>query len=69
MKVIHSVIVAGNNFYINRTFSENVGWMAHSAICRNDDDILKIPPKDKIDQVLIGRRQRRERARTGGQKF
>ncbi len=53
MKVIHSddmnLIVAGLDFYVNGTHIEKVGWKVHCAICREGGDILKIPPKDKID--------------------
>lgn len=53
MKVVRSddmnLIVAGLDFYVNGTYIEKVGWKVHVAICREGDDILKIPPKDKID--------------------
>ncbi len=43
-----NVSVIGVNFYVNATFSEKVGWTVHTAICWEGDDILKIPPKDKL---------------------
>jgi hypothetical protein len=55
MKVEHSYdtnfIVVGINFYVSGTFSENAGWTAHIVVCRNGDNRLKIPPKDRIDRI------------------
>ena len=39
----------GFNFYVHATFSERYGWTVHGAVCREGDDILKIPPKDMCD--------------------
>ncbi len=47
-----NVTVIGINYYVNATFSENVGWRVQTAICREGDDILKIPPKDKYNAAI-----------------
>jgi hypothetical protein len=47
-----NLIVIGVNFYVNATFSEKVGWRVQTSICREGDDILKIPPKDKYDAAI-----------------
>ncbi len=39
-------------FYVNATFSEKVGWRVQTTICREGDDILKIPPKDEYDAAI-----------------
>jgi hypothetical protein len=44
-------IVVGINFYVSGTFSENAGWTAHIVVCCNGDDVLKIPPKERIDRI------------------
>jgi hypothetical protein len=44
-------IALGINFYVSGKFSENAGWTAHIVVCRNGDDLLKIPPKEKIDRI------------------
>jgi hypothetical protein len=41
-----NMTVVGITFYVNATFSEKLGWTVQSAVCREGDDILKIPPKD-----------------------
>jgi hypothetical protein len=46
-----NVTVIGVDFYVNATFSEKVGWTVHTAICQ-DEDILKIPPKDKYNAAI-----------------
>ena len=38
---------------VNATFHEHSGWVVHTAICREGDDVLQIPPKDWIDQSEI----------------
>jgi hypothetical protein len=47
-----NLTVMGVNFYVNATFSEKVGWRVQTAICREGDDILKIPPKDKDNAAI-----------------
>jgi hypothetical protein len=47
-----NVTVIGINFYVNATFSEKVRWRIQTAICREGDDILKIPPKDKYNAAI-----------------
>jgi hypothetical protein len=32
---------------------ENVGWCIHAAVCRECDDILKIPPRDRVDLSVV----------------
>lgn len=47
----------GLNFYGDATFSEKVGWTNQSAICREGDDILKIPHNDKLDASIVNKRK------------
>ena len=55
MKVEHSdstnFIVVGINFYVSGSFSENGGWTANTVVCRDGDDLLKIPPNEWIDFI------------------
>ena len=44
-------IVVGINFYVSGTFSENAGWTAHIVVCHDGDDLLKIPPKERIERL------------------
>jgi hypothetical protein len=46
-------IVVGINFYayVSGSFSENAGWTANIVVCRDGDDLLKIPPNEKIDRI------------------
>jgi hypothetical protein len=44
-----TLTTVGFKFYVHATFSEKNGWTVHSAVCREGDDILKIPPKDVYD--------------------
>ncbi len=39
------------NFYVRATFSAVVGWIVHTAVCRDRDNILQIPPKDCVDPI------------------
>ena len=50
--------VSGFNFYVNATFSEKHGWVVQTAICREGDDILKIPPKDKFELCMVKDRKK-----------
>ena len=38
--------------------NEYSGWIVHTAICREGDDILKIPPKDRIDRSMMDAQKR-----------
>jgi hypothetical protein len=40
-----NLAVVGVAFYIHATWKSSVGWRVHTAICRDDDDITKIPDK------------------------
>ena len=44
-----NLTVVGVKFYVNATFHEHTGWVVHSAVCREGDDVLQIPPKDRIE--------------------
>jgi hypothetical protein len=48
-----NLTVVGINFYVHATVYENVGWCIHAAVCRECDDILKIPPRDRIDLSVV----------------
>jgi hypothetical protein len=45
-----NLTVVGINFYVNATFHEHSGWVVHTAVCWEGDDVLQIPPKDWIEQ-------------------
>lgn len=47
-----NLVVVGIDFYVKASFYENDGWRVHDAICREGNDILKIPPKDRIDMTM-----------------
>ncbi len=47
-----SLIIVGINFYVNASFYEHSGWVVHTAVCCEGDDILQIPPKDRIDPSM-----------------
>ena len=55
IKVEHSdgrnFIVVGINFYVSGSFSENGGWKANTVVCRNGDDLTKVPPNEWIDNI------------------
>ncbi len=37
-------VVLGIKFYVSGTYSETCGWKANTVVCRDGDDLLKIPP-------------------------
>ena len=39
-----SYIVGGPNFYVAATFRKNDGWLVRVACCREEDEVLSIPP-------------------------
>ncbi len=47
-----NLIVVGINFYVNASFFEHSGWVVHTAVSREGDDALKIPPKYRIDPSI-----------------
>jgi sRNA-binding carbon storage regulator CsrA len=54
---VMNLTVVGINFYVHATVYENVGWCIHAAVCRECDDVLKIPPRDKVDlSVLVAKK-------------
>ena len=50
---VMNLTVVGINFYVHATVYENVGWCIHAAVCRECDDVLKIPPRDRVDLSVI----------------
>ena len=44
-----NLLVVGVNFYVHTTLYENTGWRVHTAICREGDDTLQIPPLHRVD--------------------
>jgi hypothetical protein len=46
-----NLIVVGFKFYVSGSFSENAGWTAHIVVCREGDDLSKIPPNQRIDRI------------------
>jgi hypothetical protein len=44
-------IVVGINFYVSGSFSENGCWKANTVVCRDGDDLMKIPPNEWIDNI------------------
>ncbi len=49
---VMNLTVVGLNFYVHATMYEHVGW-CHAAVCRECDDILKIPPRDRVDSSVV----------------
>ncbi len=47
-----SLIVVGINFYFNALFYEHSGWVVHTTVCHEGDNVLQIPPKDRIDPLM-----------------
>jgi hypothetical protein len=47
-----NLIVVGINFYVNASFFEHSGWVVHTAVCWEGDDVLQIPPKYRIDPSM-----------------
>jgi len=45
--------VVGLNFYVHATVHEHASWSVHTAVCREGDDILKIPPRDRVDPLVV----------------
>ena len=50
---VMNLTVVGMNFYVHATVYENVGWCIHAAVCRESDDTLKIPPRDRVDLSVV----------------
>jgi hypothetical protein len=50
---VMNLTVVGVNFYVHATVYENKGWCIHAAVCRECDDILKIPPRDRVDLSVV----------------
>ena len=46
-----NLTIVGYNFYVSGSYSESSGWTAHIVVCREGDDLLKIPPKFRIDWI------------------
>jgi hypothetical protein len=47
-----NLIVVGINFYVNALFFEHSGWVVHTAVCWEGDDVLQIPLKYRIDPSM-----------------
>ena len=47
-----NLILVGYNFYVSGSYSESAGWTAHIVVCREGDDLLKIPPYLRIEQPM-----------------
>ncbi len=47
-----SLIIVSINFFVNALFYEYFGWVVHTPVCREGDDVLQIPPKDRIDPSM-----------------
>ena len=41
-------VVTGIDFYVRAIFTDRVGWTVTAAVCRDGDDILKIPPNFRV---------------------
>ncbi len=48
---------SGVDFYVRVSFTERVGWTVHSAVFREGGDLLKIPPKFRVDPSDTGSRR------------
>ena len=50
---VMNLTVVGINFYVHATVYENDGWCIHAAVCRESNDTLKIPPRDRVDLSVV----------------
>jgi hypothetical protein len=48
-----NLTVVGINFYVHATMYDHVGWCIHTAVCRECNNILKIPPRDRVDLSVV----------------
>ena len=51
---LNNLTVVGIHFYVHATVYEHVGWCIHAAVCQEGDNILKIPPRDRVDLSVVG---------------
>ncbi len=47
-----NLIIVGINFYVNALFFEHSGWVVHTAVCWECDNVLHIPPKYRINPSI-----------------
>jgi hypothetical protein len=47
-----NLFVIGIDFYVNALFFEHYGWVVHTAVCQEGDNVLQIPPKYRIDPSM-----------------
>jgi hypothetical protein len=45
-------IIVGINFCVNALFFEHSGWVVHTTVCQEGDNVLQIPPKNRIDPSM-----------------
>ena len=43
-----NLTIVGVDFYVRASFTTASGWTANCVICREGDDLLQIPPKDRV---------------------
>ena len=48
-----NLTVVGINFYVHATVYEHVGWCIHATVCRESNNILNIPPRDRVDSSVV----------------
>ena len=51
-----NLVIVGIDFYVKASLYENDGWRVHDAICCEGDDMLQIPPKDRIDITMANKK-------------
>ena len=39
-----SYVIGGPNFYVASSFRKDAGWLVTVACCREEDEVLSIPP-------------------------
>ncbi len=52
-----NLFVVGINFYVNALFFEHSGGVVHTAVCREGDDVLQIPPKYRMDPSMTEKKK------------
>jgi hypothetical protein len=40
--------IIGVDFYVRASFTSDAGWTANCVVCQEGDDLLQIPPNDRL---------------------
>jgi len=50
---VMNLTVVGINFYVNATFHEHSGWVVHTAVCREGDDVRQRTAVDILNALIL----------------